>query len=393
MNNVMRIFRKEMLGVLRERRVLITTLLLPILLMPLFMYGPSLLLGNAARQTAETVQTVGVQGLPEVVQQALRNAKLEPVETSNPESDVRDRVLDAAVVYQEGSYLIYGRLSGGATQSAIVVSKIEAALQGYKNSLVAQSLQAQGLSTQILEPFAVSTRDASPEQERAAGFFAFFIPYFLVLFIMIGGQVVAIDTTAGEKEKGTLEALLVTPVPLNQVVLGKALATLVMALAAAFASVAGIVLGGTVVKSFFADQLNAVSGGGFNLGGGLALEALGYVFLLVTAILFAALIVSVQLSLGLYARSFKEAQSYMAPLQFIFILPLLALQFSDFLSQQSWYYAVPAFNVMLTLNNLVKGSAEGWQIWLTWGTTLLFALVALGIAIRNFRREDIVFRN
>lgn len=290
--------------------------------------------------------------------------------------------------YQGSTFTVYGRLSG-ATQSSLVVGKIQEALRGYKDRLVAQALQERGLSTQILEPVSIRTQDASRPQERAAGIFAFLIPYFLVIFILNGGQAVAIDATAGEKEKGTLEALLSAPVPVFQIVLGKALAVLTVALAAAFAGVAGIVLGGTVMRSLVPQEIL----GGSPLGGGLSLGPAGYLALLLTAVLFAAMMVSVQLSLGVYARTFKEAQSYMAPLLLVFIVPLLLLQFSDFLTQQSWYYLVPAFNVMLLLDGLVKGSAEQGQATLTWLSTLMYAALALGLAVRNFRREEVVFRN
>lgn len=389
MNAIVRIYIKEMLSVLRERRVLFTTLVLPILLMPLLMYGPLLFFGNAARQTQAKVQKVGVQGVPPAAIEALRVARLEPVPTATPEADVREQRFQAAVRLRGGTFTIYGRLSG-ATQSSLVVSKVETALRNYKDGLVAQALQAKGLSTEVLEPVRITTQDASRVQERAAGIFAFLIPYFLVIFILNGGQAVAIDSTAGEKEKGTLEALLAAPVPLAQIVIGKALATLTVALAAALAGVTGILLGGTVVRGLFAGLLQ---GQNANLGGGLSLEPWAYGALLVTSILFAALMVSVQLSLGVYARSFKEAQSYMAPLLLVFIVPLLLLQFSDFLTQQPWFYLIPAFNVMLLLDGLVKGSAQSWQISLTWVSTLAYAWLAMGLAVRSFRREDVVFRN
>ncbi|PZA07028.1 MULTISPECIES: ABC transporter permease [unclassified Meiothermus] len=388
MNEALRIFRKELLSTLRERRVLFTTLILPIVLMPVLMYGPLLFFGNAARKTAEATQKIGVQNLPEAAIAALRAAKLEPVPTDSPLEDVRGKKFQAAVGYQGSTFTVYGRLSG-ATQSSLVVDKIQEALRGYKDRLVAQALQERGLSAQILEPVSIRTQDASRPQEQAAGVFAFLIPYFLVIFILNGGQAVAIDATAGEKEKGTLEALLSAPVPLLQIVLGKALAVLTVALAAAFAGVAGIVLGGTLMRSLAPKEML----GGSALGGGLSLEPTGYLALLLTAVLFAAMMVSVQLSLGVYARTFKEAQSYMAPLLLAFIVPLLLLQFSDFLTQQSWFYLVPAFNVMLLLDGLVKGSAEGWQITLTWLSTLLFSGLALMLAVRNFRREEVVFRN
>lgn len=388
MNGALRIFRKEMLSTLRERRVLFTTLILPIVLMPVLMYGPLLFFGNAARKTAEATQKVGVQNLPQAAIAALRAARLEPVPTNTPLQDVQKGIFQAAVSYQGTTFTVYGRLTG-ATRSSLVVDKIQEALRSYKDGLVARTLQERGLSTHILEPVRIRTQDASRPQERAAGIFAFLIPYFLVIFILNGGQAVAIDATAGEKEKGTLEALLSAPVPLFQIVLGKALAVLTVALAAAFAGVAGIVLGGTVMRSLVPKEIL----GGSSLGGGLSLEVAGYLALLVTAVLFAAMMVSVQLSLGVYARTFKEAQSYMAPLLLVFIVPLLLLQFSDFLTQQSWYYLVPAFNVMLLLDGLVKGSAEQWQVTLTWLSTLLYSALALGLAVRNFKREEIVFRN
>lgn len=389
MNAIVRIYIKEMLSVLRERRVLFTTLVLPILLMPLLMYGPLLFFGNAARQTQAKVQKVGVQGVPPAAIEALRAARLDPVPTATPEADVREQRFQAAVRLRGGTFTVYGRLSG-ATQSSLVVSKVETALRNYKDDLVARALQAKGLSTKVLEPVRIITQDASRVQERAAGIFAFLIPYFLVIFILNGGQAVAIDSTAGEKEKGTLEALLAAPVPLAQIVVGKALATLTVALAAALAGVTGILLGGTVVRGLFAGLLQ---GQNANLGGGLSLEPWAYGALLVTSVLFAALMVSVQLSLGVYARSFKEAQSYMAPLLLVFIVPLLLLQFSDFLTQQPWFYLIPAFNVMLLLDGLVKGSAQSWQVSLTWVSTLAYAWLALGLAVRSFRREDVVFRN
>ncbi|MCX7739576.1 MAG: ABC transporter permease subunit, partial [Meiothermus sp.] len=203
MNEVLMIARKELLSVVRERRVLLTTLLLPMLMMPLAMFGPLLLLGNAARQTQENVQQVGVVGVPAPVLAHLRKAKVEPVAVANPQEAVQNREVAAALVYAEGQYTLYGRLSRGTTQSALVVEKVQGALQAYKEELVAERLRARGLGTELLEPFRLETKDASPQEEQAAGVFAFLIPYFLVMFIQLGGMSVAVDATAGEKEKGT----------------------------------------------------------------------------------------------------------------------------------------------------------------------------------------------
>lgn len=395
MNEILMIARKELLSVVRERRVLFTTLILPILIMPLLMFGPILLFGNAARQTQEGVQKVGVVGVPAAVLDELRKARVEPIEVADPQSAVQNREVQAALVFENGTYTLYGRLSGGATQSALVVEKVQGALRTYRDRVVADQLQARGISTDVLEPFKLETKDASREEERAAGLFAFLIPYFLVVFIQTGGMPVAVDATAGEKEKGTLEALLAAPVPLIQILLGKGLAVFVMSLLSTIAAISGLLLGGGVFRNLFAAQLQAVQDGenSAQLGGALALDPLGYLSILVTAILFALLIIAIMISLGLYARSFKEAQSYMSPLMLVMIIPLLFLQFSDFLKLQDWYFALPFVNVMLALDAIVKGSASGTQLGLTWISTLVFAGMAVYLAFRNFQREDVVFRN
>ncbi len=395
MNEILMIARKELLSVVRERRVLFTTLILPILIMPLLMFGPILLFGSAARQTQESVQKVGVVGVPAAVLEQLRKARVEPVEIAKPQEAVQNREVEAALVFEKDKYTLYGRLSGGATQSALVVEKVQGALRAYKDQLVAERLRARGIGTEVLEPFRLETKDASREQERAAGLFAFLIPYFLVLFIQMGGMPVAVDATAGEKEKGTLEALLAAPVPLIQILLGKGLAVFVMSLLSTLAALTGLLLGGAVFRNLFAAQLRAVQDGEnpAQLGGALALDPLGYLSMLLTGVLFALLIIAIMISLGLYARSFKEAQSYMSPLMLVMIIPILFLQFSDFLKLQDWYFTLPFINVVLALDALVKGSATALQLVITWLSTLLFAGMALYLAYRNFQREDVVFRN
>lgn len=395
MNEVLIITRKELLSVVRERRVLFTTLVLPVLIMPLLMFGPILLFGRAVQQTQETVQQVGVLGVPAEVLEELRKARLEPVQTANPQEAVQNREVQAALVLEGGNYTLYGRLSGGTTQSALVVRKVQGALRAYKERVVADRLQARGIGIELLEPFRLEVKDASREEERAAGLLAFLIPYFLVVFIQTGGMPLAVDATAGEKEKGTLEALLAAPVPLIQVLLGKGLAVFVMSLLSTLAAIAGLLLGGGVFRNLFATQLQAVQNGEnrAQLGGALALDPLGYLSIALTSVLFALLVIAIMISLGLYARTFKEAQSYMSPLMLVMLIPILFLQFSDFLKLQDWYFALPFVNVVLALDAIVKGAASAPQLATTWASTLVYAGLALYLAYRSFQREDVVFRN
>jgi len=396
MNEILIITRKELLSVVRDRGAFLAALLVPLLVMPLAMFGPLLLLGRVAQSTQQGVQKVGVVGVPEPVLLELKKARLEPVPVSDQLLAVRDNQVQAALVFQDGTFTLYGRLSrGNASQGALVVDKVEKALGVYKDQLVEQRLAARGIGTEVLEPFRVEIVDASNPQEQAAGLLAFLIPYLLVVFILSGGMSVAVDATAGEKEKGTLEALLAAPVPLLPVLLGKGLAVLVMALLTGLSAFMGLLLSGTVVRSYFASQIESLQRGGtqFQLGGTLLLQPLDYLAVALTVLVFAFFIIALMISLGIYARTYKEAQNYMSPLTLIMLVPLLLLQFTEFLKLQPWHFALPLINCPLALNEIIKGAATPTQVGITLASTLLYAGLALYLAYRNFQREDVVFRN
>ncbi|RTG93198.1 ABC transporter permease [Thermus scotoductus] len=392
MRDIYRIFWKELVQVFRDRKLVFSTLILPVLLMPIFMFGPSLVLQRLLQGAQERKQEVAVLNLPEEALRALEQAGLSPKAHPDPEGAVREGKYPVGVRYEQGVYRVYGRLAGGLTEGQVAVSKVQGALQALKEAKVAEALAQRGIPHQVLTPFQVEVVDTSPEREKAGGLLGFLLPFFLVVFVLTGGQVVAVDATAGEKEKGTLEALLMAPVPLLHLAMGKTLATVAMALLSGISGLLGLALGSTMAATFGGGLLTE-SGQILELGGRLALDGTGFLALFLSAFLLALFMGAVMVSLGLYARSFKEAQSYMAPLQLLVLLPLIFLQFRGFFELQTWHHLVPLFNVALLMDALLKGSASPLQAGLTWGSTLVYAGLALLVAVRVFSREEVVFRN
>jgi sodium transport system permease protein len=129
------------------------------------------------------------------------------------------------------------------------------------------------------------------------------------------------------------------------------------------------------------------------LGGRVVLDGASFLALFLSALLLALFMGAVMVGLGLYARSYKEAQSYLAPLQLVALLPLLFLQFRGFLELETWHHLLPLFNVALLMDALLKGTATLGQAALTWTSTLVYAALALGFSVRVFAREEVVFRN
>ncbi|WP_038048503.1 ABC transporter permease [Thermus caliditerrae] len=392
MKGIYRVFWKELVQVFRDRKLVLSTLVLPVFLMPVFMFGPSLVLDRLLQGAQEKRQEVAVFGLPEEALAALRAANLVPKPHPNPERAVRAGEYPVGVRFAGGVYRVYGRLSGGFTEGQVAAGKVQSALQSLKEAKVAGALASRGIPYEILTPFQVEVVDASPEREKAGGVLGFLLPFFLVVFVLSGGQVVAVDATAGEKEKGTLEALLMAPVPLLHLALGKTLATVAMALLSGVSGLLGLALGGALAARFGGGLLTE-SGQTLELGGRIALDGGSFLALFLSAFLLALFMGAVMVSLGLYARSFKEAQSYMAPLQLLALLPLLFLQFRGFFELEAWHHLVPLFNVALLMDALLKGSATPLQAGLTWSSTLVYAGLALLYAVRVFAREEAVFRN
>ena len=150
MEAVLRLFRKELIQVFRDRKLLFSTLVLPVLLMPVFMFGPSLFLSRLLQGAAERVQEVAVAGLPEEALKALEAARLKPVPVPDPEEAVREGRFPAGVVFREGAYRVFGRLASGLGESQVVVEKVKGALQALKEAQVAEALVRTMLESGLL---------------------------------------------------------------------------------------------------------------------------------------------------------------------------------------------------------------------------------------------------
>jgi sodium transport system permease protein len=397
---------KEILSTLRDRRAIISNLLIPLLTLPLLMLGMPLLLGGLFQREAVNVTTVpaaGVQFLPDGFTSFLLEQKLELEEAADPEAAVRSGDAQVGLIVPEGfsSRLLAGvdteltLLSrAGNMNSELASGKLRSAIGAYQQQLVVDRLQESGIDPSLLTPFAVTMVDASTEQERSSGMLGWLIPFFIAIWALAGGQMTAIDATAGEKERGTMESLLVAPVRRSEVVTGKWLATLVFGLTATVMAIGGYLLGGALMRFLVLPRLGEEGGDMVSMmGGALNISLTGTLALLVSAVLLAALISALLISIALFARSFKEAQSYLAPLSFVMIIPAIGLQFRDFLDVGYGIYLVPLLNALLVMYDIVRGAADSLAVLLTWGSLLVFIILLLLFAYRSFRREDVIFRS
>jgi sodium transport system permease protein len=400
-----RVAGKEILSTLRDQRAILSNLIIPLIVLPVIMLGLPLLLGGLFQREQTTVTSVGVQGeanLPPALKDLLEKQNVRLTSVANPETAVRDGTVAVAIGVPAG--FASGVASGhgadltvyskkGNMKSELNAGKVQQAVGAYTQQLVAARLKAAGLDPGILQPVHVRSVDASSAAEKSSGQLSWLIPFFIAIWTLTGGQMTAIDATAGEKERGTLEALLVAPIRRSEVVIGKFLATLTFGLSAAVMAIVGYVVGGAILGSVFQPRLGAQASDMVQvMGGSLDISLPSVLLLLVSALLLAATIAALLLGITLFARSFKEAQSYVAPLSFLLILPAVGLQFKDLLGFGNGIYLIPIFNALVLMDDIVKGTAAAAHVLATWLTLLVVIVLLLLFAYRNFRREGVIFR-
>jgi sodium transport system permease protein len=236
-------------------------------------------------------------------------------------------------------------------------------LQSYSWRTGAMRLIARGLVPSSATGLLIASRDQATLQARGALLFGM-LPYFLILSSFIGGMWLAIDSTAGERERLSLEPLLINPVPRAQILLGKLCA------AAAF-SFTSLTLG----LAAFALAARLLPSRNFEMSLNVEPRVIATILLLMLPVVF--LIVISQMLVAAYARSYREAQTYVGLLQLVPLIPSVALSVSP-VTPQLWMYAVPLIGQQLTMLRLLRGDA------VTALPPTLSALVTIVAAIAAF---------
>jgi sodium transport system permease protein len=403
---VWRVALKELVSTVRDTKAFRASIILPFIMTPLFIIGFPLLFGNLFGGEAEKKQVVGVENLakmPTDLKTLLENG-VELKEISQPLEAVQNGDVDAAISIPKTGV---PKSAGGtpvniqvfvkfsSQRASVVRGKLTSAIEAYSKSLVLQKLTSLGLTADTLEPVKAQAVNAETVAESAGGFLAFLFPMFIFLAILGGASTVAVDSTAGEKERGSLEILLVSPIKRLEVVLGKLLAVTLFALFGVVMQVLAFVVSG-LLSPIILEQFGR-SGEGSEVaslfGGNLQLGFSGFFSMFLIGITVALMLSGILVAICIYARSFKEAQTYLVPLQLVAQFVSIGMQFGDFITRSTLLYATPIIGSTLGILDIVKGKATPEIIGVIVVANLIFAGVTAFLALRNFSKEQVLFRN
>ena len=254
-------------------------------------------------------------------------------------------------------------------------ARISALLEAYSQQHASMRIAARGLHPALLNPVVVADRDLASNQQRAGQLLGF-LPYLLVLGAFLGGMYLAIDTTAGERERQSLEPLLANPATRAEIVLGKLGATFGFAMASMMLS---LVAFSVAFQYIPLERL----GMRIDFGPGLILRA--GLLMVPLVMCFAAL----QTIVAAYAKSYREAQTYLSLLMLVPMLPSVILMVNP-MKGELWMSAVP----LLSQNVLVMALARGEVVALadfalSFGASLALAVGLVWVAVRIYHREQL----
>lgn len=387
------IFRKELLDTLRDRRTLIMMIGLPIVLYPLMIIAGLQFALLQQDQRDEAVLRVAVSPpWPQVSQWLQETPRLELQDAADPvaavlqgEIDVAVRVLgrDPEIVEQNGSLgieLLYDTTRFASMDAA---ARVEEELGRLHDLLRAERLERAGIEDDFIRPLEVARVNVAPPAKSTGNLLGLVLPMLMVLMIAFGAVYPAIDITAGEKERGTLETLLSTPASKLDIVAGKFLAVFTLAMATGLLNLAS--MAGTFAVTF--SQANAALDGTLPFEFRLPLASVGVIVLAMVPL--GVMISAIMMAVAVFARSFKEGQNYVTPVLLIISMPAALAGLPGI--ELNLYTAVPPIlNVVLLFRALLLENAGGLEIIITLGSTGAAAAAALLFATWLFHREDII---
>lgn len=398
------VFKKEILELLRDRKTLFFMVALPIVVFPLLFGGVIYFTSQAVSQAQTKTLTyaiVGEQYSPALVAEfkTVENLALKalPADISSEEqmkAAVIDGTFDFIIAIPENYsasiessgqivfkiYLNDAELNSVQSRLSEIIDSFEEAFQ--RDAFARLGMDESQQKT-LLDPMIIEKVNVADEREKVGAMIGGMIPYILFLLCLQGAMLPAADIGAGEKERGTLETLLLSPISRTDIVMGKFFTIATAGAVSALVTVLSMAIWGVILSQGMA--ISFVSN--FMASIGAVDVALVFLMLVPIVSMFAAIL----LSLSIYARSYKEAQGYMTPLVFVVIVPVIIAAVPGIELKGVWAW-IPLTNVALAIKELIKGTMDYVQLFAIFGSSVIIAGALIAFCVYWFNQEKVLFR-
>ena len=388
MRNIWTVMKKEFDRFFKDKRMVMSTVLLPGLMIYFVYTIMGSAMGSQFMTEEEYVYKMEVVNMPETMAPIFEDGTFEVTEVDALDFDtlatrISNKEVDVAVVFDEKFDAVANDVKSGSSQVEI-----------YYNSTVTESSEAYGIvssmidyvETNIVDIFMVNTDqekkyDLSTEEEMAGFLLGMIMPMLLVSFLFSGSMGVAPEAIAGEKERGTMATLLVTPINRAHIAIGKIVSLSCIALLSGLSSFLGVVLAlPTYMESVMEDVNMQVYG----------MKEYGAVLIVILATVL--LIISLISVISAYSKSVKEASSFISPIMIVSMLLGITTMFGGGSVQPMWVYFIPMYNSVQCFAAIFNFELSMMPILITFASNLLYATALGFILTKMFNSEKIMFK-
>lgn len=389
MNNILTILKKELARFFGDKRLAFSSILLPGLLI----YVMYTFMGSALStmfESTEEASSIYAVSVPASLQETLSSqfdiTEVDSSQVDPLQTDIEEQEANLLVVFPsdfDEAVAAYDSASG----------TVAPAVEIYYNSANTDSSTAQSVLVSILDqyesalankfdvnPGDPSLYDLASDRDSAAMIFSSMLPMLLMIFLFTGCMSVAPESIAGEKERGTIATLLVTPAKRSHIAIGKIIALSVIALLSGISSTLGTVLSMPALMGAASDNMNI---GIYTVSDFLLLAVV-----ILSTVLFLVAVISV---ISAYARTIKEAQSYVTPLMIIATLIGITAMFGGGAPQDWFYYLIPLYNSVQCMSAIFSFTCMPANALITVASNLIYSVVFVFVLTRMFNSEHVIF--
>ena len=393
------LYKKEMLDIFRDKKTMIIMVLVPLFLYPCMMLGMMLIMTNLSKESLEKTYQVGIVQCEETEQiEALLLDEEDGFEyffeivkydsTEVCEQALNEKVIDAFISVEETED---GRLQyevgyfSSSADSVSASSYVEEILDAYKDGLRNDIIEERFDDYEkVLNPIVVSNRNIATIEESTGSIFGYIIPFMLITSILMGAVYPAIDVTAGERERGTLETMMTLPVKSSEMMFSKFMAVSTIAVMSALLNLLSMFLVGLYM--FDSMQLAGTAFGDMNI-----LQFVPSVIALLLCMpIFAMFASAVCLSICIFAKSFKEANNYSTPILLVFMFASMAGMLPN-ITLTTKTALIPIVNVALFIKAVFELQFDWTNIILVFVSNVVYSLAAVMLMSKLFSSEDVLF--
>ena len=390
------IFKKELLEVVRDKKMLFLVILLPFFMYPVLFT----IMGKVGKSQGDKMSNTKVTVL---INQELEGTdiykeldKLDNItmKVSSFDKSMLDSLkstigikvthpaVDSLHPYKPITAMIYVNESKDLLEKRGM--QIQQVLSKYNEGLLASRLGEKGLTQEFITPIDIKLKDISSTEAKIGKVLGQFLPMLLLIFIFTGSIYIAIDITAGEKERKTLQTLFISPVKTREIITGKFLAVFTVGLISALMNVLSLML-----AMFIQVKLMAGSSAAGMSGLAINVDPTGWLFVFMIIVFTTIFLSAMVLAVVIIANSYKEAQSYVTPMMMFIMIPAVLSQMPG-MELTASTAMIPILNICLAIGSVLSGSYNLGLLAIVTASVIIYALIALFMASRTFNNESVI---